>query len=331
MIPRRAAVSLVAFFLLVGSAHAGTTHTVRRGQTLYSIARSYGLSVQALARANRITDLSQITEGQRLVIPQTKSAAAPRADAEPARAGRAEAGPASAGRPDTGKADAGRASKGQVAGRAGGSKSDAGPPVAGKADAGRAGARRAVTGRKITPPKRPDVPSAVRAFSTSMQRPVDGPIISPFAAPRRGGKRWHKGVDIKSPEGAPIRAVADGVVVMAQESHGGFGRLVTIDHGEGITTFYGHNSRNLVQEGQRVAAGEVIALVGRTGNASCDHLHFELRKDGAAVDPARLLPDARTASVETRSLPERPREPAARPAVTRARYPSERGKGPPPE
>jgi murein DD-endopeptidase MepM/ murein hydrolase activator NlpD len=313
MTPRRVAVGLVMFVLFCGSAHAATTHTVRRGQTLFSIARSYGLSVQTLARANKIGDTSQITVGQRLVIPKTQRAGSSRSDAEPATSSRSGSG-------TTGPVAAPPSS------RSGSGKAGAGPAVPGR-PTGRGAAR-----RPVAPVKRPPavVPAEVRSFSESMRWPVDGPIISPFAAPRRGGHRWHKGIDIKSPEGAPIRAVADGVVAVSADHHGAFGRLVTIDHGEGITTYYGHNSRNLVEAGQKVSAGDVIALVGRTGNASCDHLHFELRKDGEAVDPAKLLPDLRTAGVEQPG-PEMAREPEARPAVTRVRYPSERGKGPPPE
>ncbi|HKY59447.1 MAG TPA: M23 family metallopeptidase [Gemmatimonadota bacterium] len=117
-------------------------------------------------------------------------------------------------------------------------------------------------------------------------------LSSPYgtrAHPRSGGDRFHRGLDLRAEEGTPVYAVADGRVERSGRS-GAYGNLVLIDHGEGLESLYGHHSRNLVVEGQQVRRGEVIALVGHTGNATGDHLHFELRWRGGTVNPWRVLP-----------------------------------------
>lgn len=323
---RRAIVSLTLFFLFVGAPRADTTHTVRRGQTLFSIARTYGVTVQRLAAANKITDPSRVTTGQRLIIPQPKGIDRP-------------SGAKGSDRPP-GTRGSDRPSSTKGIDRPAGAKRSDRPPGANQPDrpSGSKGADRP-SGRNAPPQPRPSavrkpVPArlspAVTELFSSLQWPVEGPVISTFAAPRRG-PRQHKGIDIKSPEGAPVKAVADGVVTLAQDHHGLYGRLIVLNHGAGVTSYYGHNSRNLVEEGQRVSAGEVIALVGRSGNASTEHLHFELRVEGAALDPAKLLPDPSSSRVTTAVLPAPPPRPVARPATGRKRYPPEPGKGPPPE
>jgi murein DD-endopeptidase MepM/ murein hydrolase activator NlpD len=117
-------------------------------------------------------------------------------------------------------------------------------------------------------------------------------LSSPYGTrvhPRSSGERFHRGLDLRADEGTPVYAVADGRVERIGRS-GAYGNLVLLDHGEGLESLYGHNSRNLVAEGQEVRRGEVIALVGHTGNATGDHLHFELRWRGGTVDPWRVLP-----------------------------------------
>lgn len=116
-------------------------------------------------------------------------------------------------------------------------------------------------------------------------------LSSPYGTrvhPRSGGA-FHRGLDLRAAEGTPVYAVADGWVERSGRS-GAYGNLILLDHGEGLESLYGHHSRNLVAEGQTVRRGEVIALVGHTGNATGDHLHFELRWRGGTVDPWRVLP-----------------------------------------
>ena len=115
--------------------------------------------------------------------------------------------------------------------------------------------------------------------------PVTGPITSPF------GWRWgrmHEGIDIGAPEGAPIHAVAAGTVIYAGWL-GGYGNLVVIDHGGGFATAYGHQSGVAVSTGQGVSQGQVIGYVGSTGHSFGPHLHFEVRVNGAPVDPLGYL------------------------------------------
>jgi len=115
--------------------------------------------------------------------------------------------------------------------------------------------------------------------------PVRGPVTSEF------GPRWgsfHKGIDIAGPEGAPIAASRAGTVVLAGWS-GGYGQLVVIDHGNGFATAYAHQSRLGVANGQRVSQGQTIGYVGSTGVSTGNHLHFEVRADGAARNPRGYL------------------------------------------
>ena len=99
--------------------------------------------------------------------------------------------------------------------------------------------------------------------------------------------RLHAGVDISAPQGADVLASRDGTVVYSGSRFRGYGNVVMIDHGDGFLTVYAHNSKNLVQMGERVARGQVIARVGATGNATGSHCHFEIRKGQVAVDPQR--------------------------------------------
>jgi lipoprotein NlpD len=124
------------------------------------------------------------------------------------------------------------------------------------------------------------VPNALR-----WQWPTDGAVIASFAA----GDPTRQGVDIAGKEGQPVRAAADGVVVYSGAGLVGYGELIIIKHDEHWLSAYGHNRARLVNEGQRVQAGEVIAEMGHSG-ASRDMLHFEIRFDGKPVDPARYLP-----------------------------------------
>jgi murein DD-endopeptidase MepM/ murein hydrolase activator NlpD len=115
--------------------------------------------------------------------------------------------------------------------------------------------------------------------------PVNGPVVSPF------GMRWgrmHEGIDIAVGYGTPIRAAASGRVVYSGWMSG-YGNLVAIDHGRGLSTAYGHQSRIAVSNGQTVSQGQVIGYVGCTGHCFGPHLHFEVRINGSPVDPMGYL------------------------------------------
>ncbi|MGD8374739.1 MAG: LysM peptidoglycan-binding domain-containing M23 family metallopeptidase [Acidobacteriota bacterium] len=182
----------------------GVFHQVLRGQTLFTIARTYGVPMGAIVEANGIADPDRIETGALLFVP-----GAPEVLDVPITVGPGVPGP----------------------------------------------------------------PLVV---------PVAGPINSRFG-PRHG--RMHYGLDIGAPSGTPVRAARDGTVLYAGNGYRGYGRLVILDHGDGYRTLYAHNRRLRARAGQKVRAGEVIAEVGASGNATGPHLHFEVRLDDRPVDP----------------------------------------------
>jgi hypothetical protein len=213
-----------------GSAPSGTVmhgrdrdlhHIIRRGQTLYSLARLYGVDLQDLMRANGIVDPTKVQAGRPILIP------------------------GGAGRPSL-------------------------PPESGpSADSGA-----------------PEGPGARGARGALLAWPLHGAITAAYG--RRGKRAHHSGLDIDGRKGDPIHAAGSGIVVRAG-ADGLYGRVVILDHGEGLTTLYAHASRLLVKAGDRVRAGERIAEVGGSGNARGTHLHFEVRRDGRPIDPMPYL------------------------------------------
>lgn len=102
--------------------------------------------------------------------------------------------------------------------------------------------------------------------------------------------RMHAGIDLRAPRGTEIMASAAGRVAFSGRING-YGLMVVIEHGGGIETAYAHNQRNVVQVGEQIDQGQVIARVGRSGNATGYHVHFEFRKRGKTVNPAPYLND----------------------------------------
>jgi len=122
--------------------------------------------------------------------------------------------------------------------------------------------------------------------------PVSGPITSPFGYRSDpyggGGSEFHPGLDIGAPMGATVTAAASGTIIYAA-AYGGYGNAVIIDHGNGVSSLYGHLSQIFVAEHQEVQRGQAIGAVGMTGRATGPHLHFEVRVNGQPVDPASRL------------------------------------------
>ena len=124
--------------------------------------------------------------------------------------------------------------------------------------------------------------------------PVDGRLIGSFGArtdPFSGEGAFHTGVDLSAPTGTPVRATGDGLVVFA-DVESGYGKLIVVDHGGGLQTYYAHLSRFYVHSGEEARRGEIVGAVGSTGRVTAPHLHYEVRIGGAPVNPYRYLVNA---------------------------------------
>jgi len=274
---RVAGVVAAAVVLLVTAAGAEPrepaprAHVVVQGDTLGAIATRYNVTVSALVTANRLpSERARLRIGQRLVIPPP----APRVAATPPAAAPPRVSSARPGASTPPGASASATTPAPPGGRP---------------------ARLATQARAAATPVRPPVPGprglelAVPDFvevSPPFGWPVEGPITSTFGRRRSG---WHRGIDIKANQGAVVFAAAAGTIaVSAVEPR--YGRVVKIDHDDGYMTVYAHNEENLVEAGMRVAAGDPIATIGRTGRATAHHLHFEIRRNGSVYNPLYLLP-----------------------------------------
>jgi len=229
-----------------------TIHIVAPGETLMSIARKHGVTLSALARANKINAFGRISIGQRLTIPGGKHVAELRAPApKPARPGTvAPESVATLPPPENIRL----------------AKPDAEPV---------APANSAV--------KTAEPAGAIPSF----RWPVVGRVTSGFG-PRPDGTR-NDGIDVAVPAGTPIKAADDGVVAYSGDELKGYGNLVLIRHANGYVSAYANASQLLVKRGDTVKRGQIIARAGQTGNAKAPQLHFEIRKGPVPVDPAKFL------------------------------------------
>ena len=230
----------------------GASTVVRQGETLYRIATRHGISPLDLAMWNRIAPPYTIYPGQRLRL----TPPAPRRDPPPAA--RPSTPPVAGPRPST--------------------PSPARPQPPATRPPASTGGR---PGNQTTPPPAP--PAAAAAFA--WRWPADGNLIGRFVA----GDPTRQGIGIAGAAGSPVRAAADGVVVYSGSGLVGYGELIIVKHDEQWLSAYGHNRARLVNEGQRVRAGEQIAEMGRSG-AARDMLHFEIRFNGRPQDPLAYLP-----------------------------------------
>ncbi len=197
----------------------GVTHVVHAGQTLYRIARTYGVDERELAELNDVERPEDLRTGQALFIPGAERVL----------------------------------------------DVPMGGPLPAQADRERRSLAR-------------DVRYAW---------PVHGLLVSRFGI---RGDEHHDGIDIAAPEGTPVTASRPGKVIFAGEQHG-YGRLAIVDHGAGEATVYAHCSEILVQVGDMVRTGQIIAKVGRTGRATGPHLHFEVRFHTQPRNPLFYLPE----------------------------------------
>ncbi len=250
--------------------NAATEHRVAKGDTVYALARRYGVEPKTLMAANDLRAPYTLRVGDTLRVPSAASAAP--ADAAPIQVAAAPVSQPLSLRPPHPKARPlpQPRSTGVVLASAGPApKLRPAPPPR---------ARVAYTGPVGAPP-----PRAGGAFAW----PVDGHVLASYGA--LDGGRHNDGLNIAAPRGTPVRAAENGVVVYAGNEIRGFGNLVLLKHAGGIITAYAHNDALLVGRGDVVDKGAAIARVGRSGGVTEPQLHFEIRRGTEAVDPRPLL------------------------------------------
>ena len=234
-------------------------YTVQQGDTLSSISRKTGIGVSALQAANGLQD-GNIRIGQSLRIPSagaTVAAVAPATPAAPAKASAPAAAPVVAA---TAPAEASKTEK--VAAYT--------PPRK--------------TEKVIEQADDYDAPDSTGIGR--MRWPVRGRVISAFG---KGSGKANDGIDIQVPQGTPVKAAENGVVIYAGDGLKEFGNTVLVRHDNGLVTVYGHASELKVSRGDKVKRGQQIASSGMSGVADSPRLHFEVRKNSAPVDPTTFL------------------------------------------
>jgi murein DD-endopeptidase MepM/ murein hydrolase activator NlpD len=137
------------------------------------------------------------------------------------------------------------------------------------------------------PPEAPIAAPPTTASGNAFTWPVQGSVISGYG-PKEGGL-YNEGINIAVPQGTPVRAAQDGEVAYVGNELRGYGNLLLVRHPNGWVTAYAHNQQLLVQRGDKVKRGQVIARSGATGNVDAPQVHFELRQGTRSVDPTRYL------------------------------------------
>ncbi len=242
------------------------THRVQRGDSLYVLARRYGVSIEAIMDANDLTD-EIIIIGRQLTIPRRQAVTASGQSLD------IEAPPEQVYQVRPGDSASVIARKFNTS-------------VPALAEANRlSDPNRLRAGQKlIIPGWQSDMPRFIW--------PVRGRISSPYGwrvHPIYKNRQFHGGIDIVAPVGTTVRAAANGKVIRSGYM-GAFGYGVVIDHGRGVTTWYGHNSRLLVKVGDKVRQGQTIARSGNTGVSTGPHVDFRIKVEGETVNPAHWLP-----------------------------------------
>jgi len=255
------------------------THTVKRGETLVGIALQYGLDYRELAAWNNITNPNVLSVGQVLVV-AAPAGTKPLAVATPLGT-TPLIGPGTPieARPLANTPNAKVEPRGQKV-----PYSDRALAQLGAADPGAVPPAEPSQPQvvEVPAPAEPAKPSGTDREDVDWMWPVKGKVLSPFS-------EASKGVDIGGRKGAPVLAAASGRVVYAGAGLRGYGKLVIIKHNNTWLSAYAHNENILVKEQQDVRKGQKIAEMGQT-DADQVKLHFEVRREGKPVDPAKVLP-----------------------------------------
>ncbi|HEX4840959.1 MAG TPA: M23 family metallopeptidase, partial [bacterium] len=255
---------------------------VTEGQTLWGIAQSHSVAVEDLAAANGLGVKDLLAVGQQVIIPPKISGAG---RGLLSGATHALSQPSGASRQVTVRVREGE-TLWEIA-------EATGLPVDAIVNANEIPDSASVhTGQRLTIPggaldvlRRVTAARGVASIAQNFVWPVRGQLTSRFGWRQTG---HHNGIDIAAPRGSPILVAKEGRVVFAGWFFG-YGLAVVVDHGNGISTVYGHASKLLVPIGQTVETGQVLALVGSTGDATGPHLHFEIRIHGTPLNPMKYL------------------------------------------
>ncbi len=302
------------------SIKSGPTVTVKGGENIYTIARQHNVSMRETIVLNDLKPPYTLRKGQRLVIPAggsegdvSVSALAP-SPSSYARAGASASGagsvissapepsitpveqsalppitpPSVSAQPLAPVAPPSLAQPTATPFKSGVSSApvSSAPPEAPVAKPVETDVVQALN-RPSPASKTAETATTTSETSLSMKWPIQGPILSGFGAKTQG--MINDGINIGAPKGAPVVASAPGIVVYAGNEMKGFGNLVLIRHEGDIITAYSHLDRVLVKRDSVVAQGDMIGTVGKTGNVAAPQLHFEVRLDGKAVDPAKFV------------------------------------------
>jgi murein DD-endopeptidase MepM/ murein hydrolase activator NlpD len=231
-----------------------TVHVAARGENLVGIARQYGVTLPALAKANNLQPNGKISSGDRLVIP-------------------------AGGRPLAARQTPMQTAAPQLA-------QPRTVPVEKKVASAPAQNVRMAT-QETPAPEAVTKSAEPTGAMPSFRWPVRGRVIAAFGANTNGTQ--NDGINLAVPAGTPVKAADDGVVAYAGNELKGYGNLVLIRHPNGFVSAYAHASELLVKRGDTIKRGQVIAHAGQTGNVTSPQLHFEIRKGSTPVDPAKYL------------------------------------------
>lgn len=261
---------------------ASKTHRVKKGETLFTIAKKNKTSVHAIAKANRLRAPYTIYPGQTLtIIGQTKTAGLSK--------------PKQLWHWMTSQKRVLSSFPNKFA-----KKSALGEVTQTKVIAPKNSSQVVAKTKTATPSPKPKVqvpvpkPRVATASTRQSQAspnwswPVRGKVLQNFGA-SQPNRHTNKGLDIAGKEGQPVRAAADGEVVYSGNALRGYGNLIIIKHDEKFLTAYAHNRKIIVKESERIKKGQMIAEMGKTGTDHV-HLHFEVRYHGKPVDPLTVLP-----------------------------------------